>query len=140
MPAHSITAHTFVSSPCIIFKRLLSPPLYYFFFFKDTPTPEFSPLPLPAPLPICPVRTLVHAACRLAHGMGCPGAFGPVGEPAECRGVRHVRARLEVTAVLVGDAQRAGDQLDRQERNGVVEGLVVVTCVALDRVRERVHS
>ena len=86
------------------------------------------------------MRAVVDAARRLAHGVGGAGALGAVGHAAEGRGVRHPRARLEVGAVGDGALEPGGDQLDRLEGHGVVEELVVVARVALDRVRQRVHA
>jgi hypothetical protein len=54
--------------------------------------------------------------------------------------VRHVRAGFQVGAVCVGGAQPVCGQLDGDQGDGVVERLVVIAGVALDPVRERVHS
>ena len=61
------------------------------------------------------------------------------GEPAERRRVRQLRARFQVAAVLVGDAQPLCGQLDGDQGDGVVKRLVVIAGVALQAVRERVH-
>ena len=49
-----------------------------------------------------------------------------------------VRASRSEPSSTAWRSQR-GDELDRLQRDGVVERLVVVARVALDRVRERVH-
>ena len=86
------------------------------------------------------MRAVVDAAGRLAHRVRGARALRAVRHPAERRGVRHLSARLEVRAVLRPRLRsHRRDELDRLQRDGVVEGLVVVARVALDRVRERVH-
>ncbi|OPZ43586.1 MAG: hypothetical protein BWY94_01853 [Actinobacteria bacterium ADurb.BinA094] len=86
------------------------------------------------------MRAVVDPARRLAHGVGGAGALGAVGHARQRRGVGHAGPRLQVRAVLHGPLEPLGHQLDGVQGHGVVEELVVVAGVALDRVGQRVHA
>src|SRR5438270_13062708 len=86
------------------------------------------------------MRTVVHAAGRLAHGMCCSRAFRSIGQTAESGRVGHVGARIQVRAVLIRGAQPLTNKLDSAERHGVVKRLMIVAGVALDAVGKGVHT
>src|SRR5919108_3111415 len=85
------------------------------------------------------VRDVVHAAGRLAHGVGGPGRVGAVRHPRQHGPQAHVVAGLEVAGLLERHPEVPGHVVDGLKRHGVGDRLVVLHRVALDRVRQRVH-